>query len=98
MPRVSFIREIRIYNRLLIPSRIDGVKIWVGKGLTGGNYDGATNVGTVHFETGSNPYIFPNLNLDGSSVQVQGGDSYAILSEVEVYSPGKLFYIFRRNT
>ena len=89
MPRVSIIREIRIYNRLDVrPERIDGVKIWVGKGLTGGNYDGATDVGTVNFETGRNPYIFPNLNLEGSSVQVQGGGSYVILSEVEVYSPG----------
>ena len=87
LSRVSLIREIRIYNRLSIPSRIDGVKIWVGKGLTGGNYDGANNVGTVYFQTGRNPYIFPNLNLDGSSVQVQGGDSYVTLSEVEVYSP-----------
>ena len=89
LPRVSFIREIRIYNRLdAKPERIDGVKIWVGNSLAGGNYDGATNVGTVRFEAGKNPYIFPDLNLNGSSVQVQGGDSYVILSEVEVYSPG----------
>ena len=66
--------------------RIDGVKIWVGVGLTGGNYNGAENIGTIKYESGTNPYIFSDLAVRGSSVQIQGGDSYLTLAEVEVYA------------
>ena len=33
-----------------ILSRIDGVKIWVGVDLTGGNYNGAENIGSTSQE------------------------------------------------
>ena len=80
-----------VYNRVRrteykeIATRIDGVTIWVGLGLTGGNYDGAENIGTIKYESGTNPYIFSNLIVRGSSVQIQGAKSYVTLAEVEVF-------------
>ena len=69
-------------------ARIDGVKIWVGVSLTGGNYNGAENVGTIKYESGTNPYVFSDLAVRGSSVQIQGGTSQKVLTlaEVEVYA------------
>ena len=66
-------------------ARIDGVKIWVGVGLIGGNYNGAENIGTIKYESGTNPYIFSDLAVRGSSVQIQGGEAVLTLAEVEVY-------------
>ena len=66
-------------------ARIDGVKIWVGVGLIGGNYNGAENIGTIKYESGTNPYIFYDLAVRGSSVQIQGGEAVLTLAEVEVY-------------
>ena len=82
--------EFKVYNRVTsneeVAARIDGVKIWVGVGLTGGNYNGAENIGTIKYEKGTNPYIFSDLAVRGSSVQIQGGgESYLTLVEVEVY-------------
>ena len=80
-----------MYNRVSenddIMARIDGVKIWVGVGLTGGNYNGAENIGTIKYESGTNPYVFSDLAVRGSSVQIQGGTSQKVLTlaEVEVY-------------
>ena len=79
----------QVYNRVhdmeKFPRRIDGVKIWVGIGLTGGNYNGAQNIGTIKYESGTNPYIFSDLAVRGSSVQIQGGVHVVQLAEVEVY-------------
>ena len=76
-------------NSREVAERIDGVKIWVGVGLTGGNYNGAQNIGTIKYESGTNPYIFSDLAVRGSSVQIQGGNSALTLVEVEVYKgPG----------
>ena len=66
-------------------ARIDGVKIWVGVGLTGGNYNGAENIGTIKYESGTNLYVFSDLAVRGSSVQIQGGEDLLTLAEVEVY-------------
>ena len=66
-------------------NRIDGVRIWVGEGLTGGNYDRAENIVTINYEAGKNPYVFSDLAAKGSSVQIQGGYSVLSLAEVEVY-------------
>ena len=74
-----------MHDRDDINARIDGVKIWVGVGLTGGNYEGAENIGTIKYESGTNIYIFSNLAVRGSSVQIQGGKSVVSLAEVEVY-------------
>ena len=80
-----------MYNRVSenddIMARIDGVKIWVGVGLTGGNHNGAENIGTIKYESGTNPYVFSDLAVRGSSVQIQGGTSQKVLTlaEVEVY-------------
>ena len=69
-----------------IATRIDGVTIWVGAGLTGGNYDGAEKIGTIEYKSGTNPYIFSDLEVRGSSVQIQGaGDNVLTLAEVEIY-------------
>ena len=66
-------------------ARIDGVKIWVGVSLTGGNFNGAENIGTIKYESGTNPYVFSDLVVRGSSVQIQGGEDLLTLAEVEVY-------------
>ena len=80
--------NLKVYNRAneKLQSRIDGVKVWVGLSLTGGNYDGAQNVGTIQYESGTNPYVFSDLELRGSSVQIQGGQTSLNLAEVEVYA------------
>ena len=76
-----------MYNRAgSAEYRIDGVKIWVGEGLIGGNYDGAENIGTINYEAGKNPYVFPDLAVKGSSIQIQGGLEVLSLAEVEVYA------------
>ena len=87
LPTVARIREIRIYNRKHVSYRIDKVTVWIGSGLTGGDYAGATKVATITYDPGSDAqlYTYPDLDVTGSSVQVQGGDSYLTLVEVEVY-------------
>ncbi|KAL5255941.1 hypothetical protein ACHWQZ_G011229 [Mnemiopsis leidyi] len=87
LPTVYPIRQIKVFNRILQPQRLSGVKIWVGVGLTGGNYDGAELIGTITYQSGTNPYVFSNLHASGSSVQIQGGADYLSLAEVEVYVP-----------
>ena len=82
-----------MYNRVRsgnseIAPRIDGVKIWIGVDLSGGNYDGAENIGTIKYESGTNPYIFSDLAVRGSSVQIQGGNDVLTLVEVEIYQTG----------
>ena len=77
---------VKVYNRMVKEqARIDGVKVWVGEGLIGGNYDGAENIGTINYEAGKNPYVFSDLAVAGSSIQIQGGYSVLSLAEVEVY-------------
>lgn len=58
----------------------------MGEGLTAGNYDGAENIGTIKSELGKRIYVFSDLDVQGSSVQIQGGDSVLMLAEVEVYA------------
>ena len=92
----------KVYNRVheeYVSRRIDGVKIWVGIGLTGGNYEGAENIGTIKYESGTNPYIFSDLRVIGSSVQIQGGAGFLSLAEVEVYGGMYLSikYVFLRQ-
>ena len=90
-----------MYNRVKsteeIAKRIDGVKIWVGAGLIGGNYDGAENIGTIEYESGTNPYIFTNLAVRGSSVQIQGGNGVLTLVEVEIYQTASKLNYFSSN-
>ena len=63
--------------------------------MTGGNYNGAENIGTIEYKSGTNPYIFSDLAVRGSSVQIQGGKSYLTLAEVEIYeTAGSLILIF----
>ena len=82
-----------MYYKEYVNARIDRVKIWVGVGMTGGNYDGAENIGTISYEPGTNPYVFSDLRVRGSSVQIQGGTSFLSLAEVEVYrGVGKHIY------
>ena len=59
----------------------------MGEDLTGGNYDGAENIGTIEYESAPNLYVFSDLAVRGSSVQIQGGKFELTLVEVEVY-PG----------
>ena len=68
-----------------VNERIDGVKIWVGEGMTGGTYNEAEKIGTISYESGTNPYVFSDLAVRGSSIQIQGSTSYLSLAEVEVY-------------
>ena len=77
-----------MYIRIHDAFRIDGVKIWVGDGMTGGNYEGAKKIGTIKYDSGTNPYVFSDLEISGSSVQIQGGGSTElVLAEVEVSEP-----------
>ena len=80
-----------MYNRDGSPERIDGVKVWVGESLTGGNYNGAKLVGMITYEPGTRLYVFSDLSVSGSSIQIQGGtgrdNQYLSLAEVEVYEP-----------
>ena len=87
MPRVVHIKEIKIYNRWAsnTRSRINGVIVWVGTGLIGGNYDGATKVATIQYNH-KRLYIYSDLGVRGSSVALQGGSDVVSLSEVEVYA------------
>ena len=68
-------------------NRIEGVTVWIGSKLTGGNYEGAVKIGTVQFEAGKSPYIFSGIEKTASSVQIKGGSQNNALSlaEVEVY-------------
>ena len=89
LSRVVRIREIRIYDRVANGLRINGVTVWIGIGLTGGNYDGATKVGTIRYNSDSRIYIYSDLDVAGSSVAVQGpsnDNAHLSLSEVEVYA------------
>ena len=89
LPRVVRIKEIRIYDRVANGLRINGVTVWIGIGLTGGNYDGATKVGTIRYNSDSRIYIYSDLDVAGSSVAVQGpsnNNAHLSLSEVEVYA------------
>ena len=67
---------------------IDKDKVWVGVGLTGGNYNEAENIGTIKYESGTRLYVFSDLEEKGSSVQIQPapGGSPLVLAEVEVYA------------
>jgi hypothetical protein len=94
LPRVAVIREIKVYNRAAQPQRIDGVTVWVGVGMTGGNYDGALKVGTIQYEEGKNPFVFSDLTASGSNVQIQGGSEVLQLAEVEVYETGNFYDVF----
>ncbi|XP_063682353.1 uncharacterized protein LOC134817153 [Bolinopsis microptera] len=86
LPSEIIIREIKVYNREGSDSnRIDGVTVWVGIGLTGGDYERAVKVRTIEFEEGQNLYIFSYLYQKGSSVQIQGGKEIVSLIEVEVH-------------
>ena len=53
--------------------------------MTGGNYEGAENIGTIKYESGTQVYVFSDLEVSGSSVQIQGGSTVLVLAEVEVY-------------
>ena len=85
------IREIHVYNReeTVSRKRINGAKIYVGTGLTGGNYAGAEYVGTLN--DGSRVKSYTDLNIKGSSVAIKGGsdsaDGFLCLAEVEVLVP-----------
>ena len=78
--------SFQVYNRYDAPQRINGVKIWVGVGLTGGNYDGAELIGTITYQSGTYLYDFSDLTVKGSSIQIQGGTSVLSLAEVEVFA------------
>ena len=73
-------------------ARIDGAILWIGDNLVGGNYEGATKVGTVQYEKGKEVYTFDGINKAGSYLEIQGGpltetakDKYLQLVEVQVY-------------
>ena len=89
LEKVYLISKIVVYNRNLNNERIDGIKVWVGANLPGGDYNGATNVATLKYVNGKQPYPIPDLDIEGSSVELQGGTctcgGYVTLSEVEVY-------------
>ena len=58
----------------------------MGVDLSGGNYDGAEKIGAILYESGTRVYVFSDLAVTGSSVQIQGGKSEVVnLAEVEVY-------------
>ena len=85
LKKVYRISKIVVYNRVN-SERIDGTKVWVGTNLQGGDYNGATNVATLKFVSGTQPYTIPDLDIEGSSVALQGGSNgHITLSEVEVY-------------
>ena len=88
-PRIYQIHEIRVYSRYGILSAaqlIDGVTVWTGISLTGGSFEGAVKVGTIQYDEGRLMYIFSDLELEGSSVQLRAaGTNHLQLSEVEVY-------------
>lgn len=53
--------------------------------MTGGNHEGAENIGTIKYESGTQVYVFSDLEVSGSSVQIQGGSTELVLAEVEVF-------------
>lgn len=61
--------------------------------MTGGNYDGAFKVGEIKYKAGENPIVFSELSIRGSSVQIQGGDAFLQLAEVQVYALGKSIWV-----
>ena len=64
----------------------------MGVGLTGGNYNGAQNIGTIEYKSGVRIYTFYNVQASGSSVEIQAGkDKPALaLAEVQIYEgPGR---------
>ena len=89
LKEVYLISKIVVYNRDPNNGRIDGTKVWVGTNLPGGDYNGATNVATLKYVIGMQPYTIPDLDIEGSSVEFQGGTcacgGHITLSEVEVY-------------
>ncbi|XP_063675194.1 uncharacterized protein LOC134811957 [Bolinopsis microptera] len=87
LPRIIVIREIKVYNRVKpeYAHKIEGVTVWVGVGMTGGDYEEAVKVGTIQYVAGTNIYILANLEEEGSSVQIQGGSEVLQLAEVKVY-------------
>ena len=63
----------------------------MGVGLTGGNYNGAENIGTIKYRSGVRVYTFYNVQATGSSVEIQGGEKLPnlALAEVQIYEgPG----------
>ena len=48
--------------------------------MGGGRFD------TIKYESGTNPFVFTDLRVGGSSVQIQGGNHKLNLAEVEVYA------------
>ena len=86
LKKVYRISKIVVYYRGNSANRIDGTKVWVGTNLQGGDYNGATNVATLKFVSGTQPYTIPDLDIEGSSVELQGGNGHITLSEVEVYT------------
>ena len=74
-----------------MPDRIDGMKIWVGVGLTGGDYRKAEKIGTIKYKSGVRMYAFYNVQASGSSVEIQAGEGKPALAlaEVQIYEgPG----------
>ena len=91
LQRIYQIKEIRVYSRFGIPlsaQQINGVTVWTGISLTGGSFDGAVKVGTIQYDEGRMMYIFSDLEIEGSSVQLRAaGTNQLQMSEVEVHAP-----------
>ena len=88
LPKIYQIKEIRVYPHPLVPQRTDGVTVWTGISLIGGSFDGAVKVGTIQYDEGRLMYIFSNLEIEGSSVQLRAaGTNLLQIAEVEVYAP-----------
>jgi hypothetical protein len=90
LPKKVYIQEIKVFNRMSQSeqNRIDGVTVWIGTSLGGGKYDGAKKVGTIQCEMDKSPYIFSDIGMTGSSVQLKGGMKRLQIAEVEVYGSG----------
>ena len=90
LQRIYQIKEIRVYSRFGIPlsaQQINGVTVWTGISLTGGSFDGAVKVGTIQYDEGRMMYIFSDLEIEGSSVQLQAaGTNPIMVAEVEVFT------------
>lgn len=88
LKKTYMIYEIRVYARQIkddVQKRINGVTVWIGSGLKGGDYSTATKVGIISYIKGRQMYSFSSINREVSNVEVQGGSSYLELAEVEVY-------------